>query len=350
MKALVEAFRSRHPHLFFLDPGDRGALEAYLKERGLLRGGSRVLSATKAGEGNMNCTLRAVTTEGSMIIKQSRPWVEKYPQFAAPWDRTIHEAAFYRAISPFHELSRMMPRLLDADPEGRVLVLEDLGDNSDYTGLYAGEKLEAPEIIRMAAYLSRLHTLIRRGADTGDLANRDMRQLNHAHLFEVPLRPSNGLDLDSITPGLAEAARSLQADEAYVREVTRLGEAVYLADGDSLLHGDFFPGSLLRTATGPYVIDPEFGFFGRPEMDMGVFLAHLVLSNQPAHLQRLWRAAYEAPEGFDDALMWQLAGVEIMRRLIGYAQLPIQGYEPKKGWLERSRRLVLSPDVTSWGD
>lgn len=344
MKALVDAFRNRHPDLYFLDPTDGGALERYLKERSLLRDGARLLSATKAGEGNMNCTVRAVTTEGSLIVKQSRPWVEKYPQFAAPWDRALHEAAFYRAIAPFDELSRMTPRLLDADAEARVLVLEDLGDHSKDVGVYAGEHWDDTEIVQMAAFLSALHSLVRREGDTGRLANRDMRELNHAHLFVVPLKDGNGLDLDSITPGLAEAARFLKEDQAYVREVTRLGQEVYLADGDCLLHGDFFPGSLLRTASGPYVIDPEFGFFGRPEFDMGVFLAHLLLSNQSPSQWQLWRNSYDAPEGFDDVLMLQLAGVEIMRRLIGYAQLPIQGLQFKTGLLEQSRRLVLSPD------
>ena len=39
------------------------------------------------------------------------------------------------------------------------------------------------------------------------------------------------------------------------------------------------------------------------------------------------------------------AGVEIMRRLIGVAQLPIRsGIETKRTLLERSRRLLLEPN------
>lgn len=347
MTTPAETFRRDHPDLFFLDPGDPGALEAYLHDRGVLHTKTRVLQAAKAGDGNMNCTVRALTTEGSMIVKQARPWVEKYPQFAAPWDRTAREAAFYRAISSIGILAGMTPGLLHFDPDSRVIVLEDLGASSDCTAVYAGQPLDDAEIVAMANFLSRLHSVPSGLSERNNLTNREMRQLNHAHIFVVPLDTDNGLDLDAITPGLADAARSLQADSSYVQEVRRLGREVYLADGECLLHGDFFPGSLLRTTAGPKVIDPEFAFYGRPEFDVGVFLAHLILSKHPSHTRRLWRRAYVAPVPFDDLLMLQLAGVEIMRRLIGYAQLPIQGGERKARLLERSRELVLRPDP-SW--
>jgi len=34
-------------------------------------------------------------------------------------------------------------------------------------------------------------------------ANAEMRTLNHEHIFAFPLQRTNGLDLDTITPGLA---------------------------------------------------------------------------------------------------------------------------------------------------
>jgi 5-methylthioribose kinase len=92
------------------------------------------------------------------------------------------------------------------------------------------------------------------------------------------------------------------------------------------------------------VIDPEFGFYGPAEFDVGVFLAHLLLSNQPSEMRALWRRAYLAPPEFDESLMIQLAGVEIMRRIIGYAQLPVgYGLERKSELLQISRKMVLEP-------
>jgi len=292
----------------------------------------------------MNCTVRVSTSAGSFIVKQSRPWVEKYPQFAAPWDRACREAEFYQLVVKRPSVASMMPGLLSFDAEARVLVLEDLGAASDCTGIYRGGSFATGEIESLAKFLSALHGSFEDAAVSSTLANREMRELNHAHIFAIPLTQKNGLDLDSITSGLSDVAESLQADAAYCGKIKQLGREVYLADGQCLLHGDFFPGSLLRTGDGPRVIDPEFGFFGRPEFDVAVFLAHLYLAQQSEEHRLHWRREYDAPAGFDEELMLQLAGVEIMRRLIGYAQLPLgYGLKQKRQLVELSRNLVLEP-------
>ncbi|MBN9691457.1 MAG: phosphotransferase [Verrucomicrobia bacterium] len=336
---------SGFPHTFYLSAQRPADLATFLTTVGQLAPGERVLAVERAGDGNMNCTVRVLTDRGSFIVKQSRPWVEKYPQFAAPWDRTLREAEFYRLVSLRPEVAKFLPQIRAVDPDARVLILEDLGAASDYTGVYRGDVFTRDEVQHLGRFLSALH---HPGAEEEprDLTNREMRQLNHAHIFEIPLQPANGLDLDALTPGLAQVAHSLKKDPRYCRETARLGREAYLSDGPSLLHGDFFPGSLLRTPAGPRVIDPEFGFFGRPEFDAAVFLAHLTLSGQSTDLAPAWRSAYAAPSSFDDALMRQLTGVEIMRRLIGYAQLPVgYGLARKQELLELSRDLVLEPRV-----
>ena len=80
-----------------LDPDDRDALSRYLRSQGLLDPDEGLLEAAKAGEGNMNLTLRLRTARRSLIVKQSRPWVEKYPTIPAPEDRALVEIAFYDA-------------------------------------------------------------------------------------------------------------------------------------------------------------------------------------------------------------------------------------------------------------
>ncbi len=176
--------------------------------------------------------------------------------------------------------------------------------------------------------------------------NREMRALNHAHIFEIPLQTNNGLALDELLPGLEAAAKRLRSDLDYVSTVRRLGTEVYLADGDTLVHGDFFPGSFLETPDGPKVIDPEFACFGRSEVDGGMFLAHLLLGGQPPAIAARFLERYRPPTGHDAEVMLQLAGVEVMRRLIGYAQLPLtRGLEERHSLLSRSRELVLHPSL-----
>ncbi len=93
--------------------------------------------------------------------------------------------------------------------------------------------------------------------------------------------------------------------------------ARYLGPGATLLHGDFFPGSWLHDDSAPWIIDPEFGFYGPPEFDVGVLLAHLNLAGQDDALsEHVWEA-YAAPGGFDRSLAQGFAGIEIIRRLLG---------------------------------
>jgi len=323
----------------FIDPGDLAGLERYAKARGFIPEGETLRSAAKAGEGNMNLALRLTTDDSSVILKQSRPWVEKYPQIPAPADRALVEIAFYEHARARPVLRDAMPRLLGADSDARVIVLEDLGEAQDFTPLYRGDVLSEPDLEALVAYLATLHEPW--SLEPGIFENRDMRALNHEHIFRLPLDADNGLDLDAFTPGLKDAAEPLLKDRAYVERVRALGET-YLADGDVLVHGDYFPGGWLRTRQGVRIIDPEFCFIGPAAFDVGFMIGHLYLACQPEKVVDRVLALY--PEsGAIERLARQFAGVEIMRRLIGVAQLPTHlDLEKKQALLERSRKLVLS--------
>jgi len=319
----LNELRARPPGGFFLDPSVPEDLERYLRGKAVMAGGERLLSLTRAGDGNMNCVVRVRTTQRSFIVKQSRPWVEKYPQFAAPGDRACREAEFYGLVRDLREVAHRMPLLMFADPAARILVLEDLGTGGDYSGIYRGDQFVQAEVESLADFLSHLHRISRPEQLPREfLVNREMRALNHAHIYEIPLQPDNGLDLGRIESGLDGWAREFREDPVLPVVVRRLGREVYLADGPSLLHGDFFPGSMVRTPAGPKVIDPEFGHFGRPEYDLAILVAHLVLGRQPARLAAVLLGRYRPPEALDRLLIRQLAGVEILRRILGYAQLP----------------------------
>jgi 5-methylthioribose kinase len=378
----LDLLQSRHPDLFLLRHDQPETLDTYLRSVGWLAADDAVLQVERAGEGNMNCTVRARTRRGSFVVKQSRPWVEKYPQFAAPWDRACREREFYAAVAGVAGVGDRMPRLLHADEAMRLLVLEDLGEGGDVTDLYRGPELAPAELDALADFLGNLHRLgvnripaVHSTADVTDCAdggaeppspirvhgstsqvpgplasspcpsassapsavstvfspvkdpdrlkNREMRALNHAHIFIIPWQPGGGPDLELISPGLAEAARGVQSDRELASTVERVGREIYLADGTTLIHGDFFPGSLIRTAAGLRVIDPEFGFVGRAEFDVGVWWAHLLLAGQSAALLERWAGVYRKPPGFDVPVACRLAGIEMVRRLIGYAQLPL---------------------------
>jgi 5-methylthioribose kinase len=332
--------------LFLIDGTNVPALTAFLVARAVLQPDETVASVAQAGDGNMNCTLRVTSSRRTIIVKQGRPWVEKYPQIAAPAGRTRVEAAFYRAAARCPDVAASMPAVLDEDAEAGILVLEDRGVTGDFTDLYASATIGADECAALMRYLLALQGCGVEPPHRAIFANRDMRALNHEHIFRLPLQEANGLALDAITPGLQAAADALKRDTAYADRVRALGDR-YLADGDTLVHGDFFPGSWLRQPSalrrdelGVAVIDPEFCFLGCGEFDFGVMLGHLWLAGQPA--DRIAQVERGVPTHDDLRLVRQFAGVEIMRRIVGVAQLPLAvSLETKTQLLERSRALVL---------
>lgn len=334
----VQAHYSAQDSAFVLETGTLPTLEDQLKRLHWATGGPLV-SAERIGDGNMNMTVRIRSDRSSYILKQSRPWVVKYPQIPAPVERAEVEAAFYAAVRPVAAVADRMPRLLGFDSESHLLWLEDMGDGGDLTDLYRTGGLSREDCVALTDYLLALHRANVPEPVRQRFQNRAMRALNHEHQYEFPLRAGNGLDLDRITRGLAEQAAQLIADKQYCDRVAQLGRT-YLADGAVLVHGDFFPGSWLRSSQGLAIIDPEFCFLGTAEYDLGVFLAHLELTGARAH----WALVKERyASDVDWALAGAFAGAELMRRLIGVAQLPLAAdLKQKSAWLEQSRELVCA--------
>ena len=341
--SLRARFAAEHPGIRLLQADDAAGVEAYLLARNLLTAVDLPARVERAGSGNMNLTLRVTLRDRSLIVKQGRPWVEKYDHIAAPWERTLVEGLFYEAVAGVPAVSGRMPRLLALDRDHRVLVLEDAGSAGDLTSMYAGRPISAGEVNALLDWLSALGRVTVSADARSVLANRAMRALNHEHIFVLPLAEANGLDLDAINAGLARAAEDLKGEGAYGRRVGELGND-YLADGGSLVHGDYFPGSWVRAREGILIIDPEFSFLGLREFDYGVMLAHLALARAGvAEAEQVIAAARR--ESLDETRALGLAGVEIMRRLIGVAQLPLPyGLDARRRLLEVSRSLVLAPE------
>ena len=316
-----------------LSAEDAPAVQRYLQEINFLIPGERLADLAPAGEGNMNVTLRVTTTRRCFILKQSRPWVARYPDIPAPPERVLIERDFQRAILRDHFLTGHMPELLRADPRAFVLLYEDLDPDGDLTEAYADDGgFTRRQLAALLRYAGQLHGL--RVTDFPE--NRAMRTLNHAHVFDLPFRPDNGFPLEAIYPGLARVARPLQHDRRLRGAVAELGQ-LYLSAGPCLIHGDYHPGSFLEANHRVYVIDTEFAHLGRPEFDLGVLMAHLLLSRASEKRILQIETDYARPPGFDVGLMRGFCCVEIIRRLIGIAQLPLPiGLDERRDLLERA--------------
>lgn len=317
-------------------------LETYLKDQGWLKPEEKIASTEKPGEGNMNFTLRIDTGRRTFIIKQSRGYVEKYPQVEAPEKRALKEAEFYALASKNTHLKAMMPQLIAVDKVNNVLQLEDLGSGKDYTYIYQeGKTISEEELLKLMDFVAQLHTNITAKSDTNPVANRKMRKLNHEHIFLYPYLEDNGINLDEILPGLAAVGNSVKKDKALREKLKPLG-ALYLADGAHLLHGDYFPGSWLKTTDGIKIIDPEFCFFGAPEFEIGVTIAHLKMADQPEKLIEMAINRYKEQAKLDENLCKKYTSAEILRRVLGLAQLPLEiDLDKRKELIEEAREVIL---------
>ena len=319
---------------------DLRPIQDYLQNISWLNPNENIAKIEKAGEGNMNFTVRVITNDRSFILKQARPYVEKYPQIPAPDMRAVIEGRFYQKIEQFDSIASLMPQLMRVDEANKILILEDLGQANDYTYLYQSDQaISAADIQSLVHYLAMLHQLAYEEIPPINFENRAMRQLNHEHIFIYPFLENNGIDLDAVTASLQQISMAYKVDIKLKNTIIELGHH-YMADGHSLLHGDFYPGSWLHTAQGIKIIDPEFCFYGMPEFDLGVMIAHLMLAQQDEATIKMVYQCYGSIK--NPQLLDQFTGVEIMRRLLGVAQLPLSlSLFDKEELLEQAYELIM---------
>jgi 5-methylthioribose kinase len=329
--------------------GDKTALQDYLREHNWLTENETITTIEKPGEGNMNMVARIITPNKSIIVKQAHGFVQKYPDIPAPIERIKVESDFYKLISNIGNLKDYMPTMIGYDSENYVMVMEDLGTGSNYSDAYKKDVKVHDETIDAAIdYLSKLHNYsFSEETITNFSDNLALRKLNYEHLFIYPLMEENGFNLDDVQAGLQTVAVKYKTDKVLSKKMKYLGES-YLSSGSVLLHGDYYPGSWLNVNEEFKVIDPEFCFFGRPEYDLGVMIAHLKMAQATANqINEIWKK-YKQPAGFSKDLTQKFIGMEIIRRIIGLAQLPLElTLDEKKKLLEEARVFTDNGNLIS---
>lgn len=338
------------------------ALHSHLVALGWVSARSHIEGLSSPGAGNMNRTLR-IHLQGhstpTLILKQSVPYVAKYPDIPAPITRDQSEAAFYQGISTNPNLAERCPQLHGHDQANHVLCFEDLGAGLDFTHLYPQDlantagPVEAyqPALADLLEWLSQLHlTPLSKSATAAIPSNTAMRKLNHEHIFALPFTASNGFaEFEEVGAWQAE----LIQDPQLLQRIEALGN-LYLDTANAtlessvaLLHGDFYPGSWLQAGTAPdqvKIIDPEFSFVGPAEFDLGVFSAHLTFAGWTSTARVKLLQNYQPPANFSLQLAEQFAAVEIMRRLLGVAKLPMQTSAATQiSWLSDAANVLRQP-------
>lgn len=368
-------FEAEHPEVHVLSADQAGRVDLVMGAVGWLGDEEQVTTCASLG-GESSTVMRVELQElrggwRTAVLKQSLPWLRRDESVAMPADRWRGEYTFYREVARVPEAAALLPRLMAANEARCLLLLEDFRGASNLASLYRGGSLGEGTAEALGGFLRALRCGTR-GEQDAQFANGGMKALSHRLLFEAPFdsrgQGGNGFGpegpapdegaLDDIEPGLGAAASALRSDGAFRDAVAALGRR-FLGAGSCLVHGAFHPANWLLLPNGDVrVVDPQYSSPGDPEFDLGTALAHLLLARQPVEVVATFLSAATGAEetgregpadteeveaGVDRPLVARYAGAEIVRRLLGGAQLPLEaegGF--RRGLLETARTAVLS--------
>jgi 5-methylthioribose kinase len=305
------------------------SLPGYLRGLGLA-GASDQVRVEVAGDGNINWVRRATVLASpvrSYVVKQARPALERFPQYSAPTERIVCEARYFEHVRPW-DIDGVCPGVIHFDERSRVLVLEDLGAAERLDHRLARGRDASDALLRLAAFLGRVHRGTRGGASLAPrFENAAMQRLHGDHIFALPFGPNDF----ALPPRTAARAAELRADRELCARAERAYER-YRTPRGALVHGDVQAGNILLAATGPKLLDAEIAHVGDPAFDLGMLLAHMLLPEAAAGraeaarpvLERCY-GAYAAAYGagappLAEALVY--AGLELLRRTVGAARVP----------------------------
>jgi 5-methylthioribose kinase len=321
-------------------------LPSLLSGMGLVPSGS-ALEVEPAGDGNINWVRRARSREGSWIVKQARPRLERFPEYAAPTERIVCERRYFE-IAATLDVDGVCPEVLGFDESDRVLVLADLGTSERLDHALARGADVTAALDTVTRLLGRVHAATRDPGLAARFDNQEMRRLHGDHIFVLPLRPNDfplAEEVRARASALASDATLVAlADQAYAR---------YLEPRGALVHADVQAGNILLTDGGPKLLDAEISHVGDPAFDVGTLVAHVLLGGVgSAHPERstadvasLWaayRTANDSPPRFAEVARY--AGLEVLRRTIGAARVAAVG-DPRAALvaLELACSLIRHP-------
>lgn len=227
--------------------------------------------------GLLNHVWRVWTDAGTCVLKYTPPYVASVPEKPLSMERARFEQQALRLVAdwnPGHGLGIRAPRLLAADPDLGLTLMEDVGTPQQAfhaAGLdHAPRVAPALDVRRVGTWLARLHA-----EAAPNHHNRDVQRTRLETQYAQVGEWLGGA-------GVAEAG-------AVGDEARRLG-LLWLEPGPCFLHGDLWPPSFLKDAEALAVIDWEFSTMGWPAQDLGHLAAHFLLAGQADRVEGLLEA------------------------------------------------------------
>jgi 5-methylthioribose kinase len=312
---------------------------AYLRDRGWIAGEKADIEPL--GGGVSNVVLRVVTDATSFVLKQSRPQLRTRDSWFSDLERIYREQAVMKSLGPV--LLGAVPEVLYADRENYVFAMscapiEALSWKSE---LLAGQ-IDPAIGTRAGRVLALIHNI--------SAQNADFRAgFSVLTVFEQ-------LRIDPFYRRVQERRPEVAAAVGAVIEQMRTVK-------EALCHGDYTPKNFLVHDGRFTLVDYETAHFGDPTMDLGLFLAHILLkaARLPARrhdylrlVRSFWRG-YSENGTFRSAAELEQRGVQhlgvcLLARIDGTSPVEYLHDEPKRDAMRRLGCTILQWGMTRWED
>ncbi|MFG1920968.1 S-methyl-5-thioribose kinase [Cryptosporangium sp. NPDC048952] len=344
----------------------------------------KIEQVREVGDGNLNLVFIVQGSDGSVVLKQSLPYVRTDPNWPMTRERSAREAfvlASHQAIDPSH-----VPGLLFYDETQYVLAIEDLSDHRVWRTVLNERTETSEDDVSAAAALGEYIANVGFGTSVfgvGSAAHKKAvaRAIN-PELCEITedlvlTEPFVGHEHNVVHPLNEPDVAELAGDPEVVHAVG-LAKFAFMTRAESLLHGDLHTGSVFvrfGADTSVRAFDSEFGFYGPLGFDLGMLWANYVLAaaravaqdqtSRAVQLVGLGRVTWESfertyrdrwpsrqdPRVYGDTVLESLlaqvwsdavtyAGAEVARRVIGFAKVADIESLPEDQRVQAARRAL----------
>jgi 5-methylthioribose kinase len=328
--------------LFELTPDN--AVE-YLRSRQWVGAGE--VRVTPLGWGVSNLVLRVETAERAFVLKQSRPQLRTRDAWFSDLNRVYREQEVMELLFPLLP-PPTVPEVLFSDRDNYVFAMSHAPFESKVwkESLLAGD-VDLAIAERCGMILGKMHERTARGpaAHAARLAFGDLTVFVQLRIDPFYRR---------VQERRPEVARPI---EPIIEQMYEVKEA--------LCHGDYTPKNILTHSQGFTLVDYETAHFGDPTMDIGLFLAHLLLKaaasgGRPPPVadklleatQAFWRG-YEREATFKPIADLQRRGIQhlavcLLARIDGTSPVDYLPEEGKRESIRRIARLLLEEHSHEW--
>jgi aminoglycoside phosphotransferase (APT) family kinase protein len=299
------------------------SLTAFLRVRGWIPPTSAVASRVLLGTGPTTTTVRVTTDAGATrILRQpGDASIGDARHAASPADLLAVEGEFYRLVQTWPAIAERMATCIGVDRTDHVVALEDLGTTAPLTDLYSGRVLSDAEADDLTAFLLALHGVAGREDELGALRSDGVRLARQAVRFEEPIAAARVDALATRMPRLVLQVDAIRTD-LHIRATMRDLGGRFLDGSGTLLHGDFRPARWMPSPRGLRILSPGLATAGPPALDLGYFVAHLLLAAQPPALIAGVLQRYRRGAPVDMAEVSACVGLEIIRSRLGLDPVP----------------------------